>query len=71
MVILLKNTKMNTILTEVQIKRFNAVLTLYELVQQWDENNYCDKDFLLDKYLRRLQGLSERSAGKAPYLWLK
>ena len=58
-------------LTEIQIKRFNAILTLYELAQDWNKYNYCEQDFLLDEYLRRSQGLPERSAGKAPYLWLK
>ena len=62
---------MNDNLTEIQLKRFNAALTLYELVQQWDKDNYCDKDFLLDRYLRRLQNLPERTVGKAPYSWLK
>lgn len=71
MVISLKNIGMKDNLTEIQINRFNAALTLYELVQQWDKDNYCDKDFLLDKYLRRLQNLPERTAGKAPYRWLK
>ena len=71
MVISLKNIGMKDNLTEIQINRFNAALTLYELVQKWDKDNYCEQDFLLDKYLRQLQGLPERSAGKAPYSWVK
>ena len=50
--------------------RFNAIIELYELAQNWDENNYCVKDFLLDEYLRRLQNLPDKQLGKPPYEWL-
>ncbi len=58
-------------LTDIEINRLNAVLTLYEMALTWDKEQYTEADFLLDKYLREVHNLPEKDIGKAPYNWLK
>ena len=62
---------MNILMDEVELKRKQALLTLLKDAENWNKEHYEIKDFSLDKCLRELLGLPDKSAGKPPYDWVR
>ena len=62
---------MNILMDEVELKRKQALLTLLKNAENWNKESYEIRDFSLDKSLRELLNLPDKSAGKPPYDWIK
>ncbi len=62
---------MNILMDEVELKRKQALLMLLKDAENWNKESYGVKDFCLDKCLRELLDLPNKSAGKPPYDWVK
>ena len=60
---------MNILMSAVELKRKQALLTLIEQSDNWDKKRYELRDYCLDKCLRELLGLPEKHLGKPPYQW--
>ena len=56
---------------QVELKRKQALLTLLKDADNWNKEYYEARDFYLDKCLRELLELPEKSLGKSPYDWVK
>ena len=62
---------MNILMNEVELKRKQALLTLLKNAENWNREYYETRDFCLDKYLREILDLPEKSLSKSPYDWVK
>ncbi len=62
---------MNALMSDVELNRKQALLTLIEQANKWDKQCYELNDFCLDKCLREILKLPEKSLGKPPYEWLE
>ncbi len=71
MVISLIGIVMNILMSNVELKRKQALLILLETAENWNKEYYETKDFCLDRCLREILELPEKSLGKSPYDWVK
>ena len=62
---------MNILMSEVELRRKQALLTLIEESEKWNKEQYELRDYCLDKCLRELLGLPEKHLGKAPCQWTR
>ncbi len=62
---------MSILMNEVELKRKQALLTLLKDAENWNKEHYEIRDFSLDKSLRELLKIPDKSAGKPPYDWVK
>ncbi len=59
-----------TEISEVENRRKLAIAKLSIVNQHWGES-YVIADYRLDKVLREILGLPEKSLGKPPYEWIE
>ena len=58
-------------MSDIELNRKNALLTLIEQANKWNNECYELNDFCLDKCLREILGLPEKSLDKLPYEWVE
>ncbi len=62
--------KLGTEISEVENRRKLAIAKLSMVSEHWGKS-YVIADYALDKTLREILGLPEKSLGKPPYEWVE
>ncbi len=62
--------KLGTEISEVENRRKLAIAKLSMVSDHWGKS-YVIADYTLDKTLREILGLPEKSLGKPPYEWIE